>query len=196
MARLHSSVIFLSRASRAVGGFCVFVWLIAAGIDLFLGPDVASTPNTTLFIAVWPSTVLYLVPGVILFLAGALVRTGRLWAAVIILLISILSLFKLAVLLLPMTGPYFQQPLGCEIPVRLLCALLSVACAYAWEDLVEMNRTRSRRPRGVPRIIQTETPAPAPKPAPPRQRTPPPSTRIPRPKIRRDNPPESKTPWS
>ena len=196
MARLHPTVIFLSRATRAVGGFCVFVWLIAAGFDLFLGPDVTSNPSATLLQAVWPSTVLYLVPGIVLFLAGAIVRTGRLWAAVIVLLISILSLFKLAFLLVPMTGPYFQQPLGCEIPARVLCALLSVACAYAWEDLVEMNRTRPRRPRGVPRIVAAQVPAPAPKPAPPRQRVPPPSTRIPRPSIRRDNPPESKTPWS
>jgi hypothetical protein len=196
MARAYSTVIFLSRATRAVAGFCLFVWIVAVGVAVFSDPQFNSNPGPEFMAAFWPATILYFIPGTILFISGALVRTGRLWAAVIVLLISILSLFKLAFLLVPMTGPYFDPPLGCEIPVRLLCATLSVGCAYAWEDLTEMNRTRPRRPRGTPRIIQTPPPPKPPQPAPPKFKTPPPSTKIPRPNLRREKPPQSRTTWS
>ncbi len=196
MARAYSTVIFLSRATRAVAGLCLFVWIVAVGIAVFSDPQFNSNPGPEFMAAFWPATILYFIPGTILFISGALVRTGRLWAAVIVFLISILSLFKLAFLLVPMTGPYFDPPLGCEIPVRLLCATLSVGCAYAWEDLTEMNRTRSRRPRGTPRIIQTPPPPKPPHPAPLKFKTPPPSTNIPRPNLRREKPPQSRTTWS
>jgi hypothetical protein len=196
MARAYSTVIFLSRATRAVAGFCLFVWIVAVGIAVFSDPNFNSNPGPEFMAAFWPATILYFIPGSILFISGALVRTGRLWAAVIVLLISILSLFKLAFLLLPYTGPYFAPPLGCELPVRLLSAVLSVGCAYAWEDLTEMNRTRSRRPRGTPRIIQTPPPPKPPQPAPPKFKTPPPHTKIPRPKLQREKPPQSRTTWS
>jgi hypothetical protein len=193
MARAYSTVVFLSRATRAVAAFCLFVWIVAVGVAVFSDPQFNSNPGPEFMAAFWPATILYFIPGSILFISGALVRTGRLWAAVIVLLISILSLFKLAFLLVPTTGPYFDPPLGCEIPVRLLCALLSVGSAYAWEDLTEMNRTRSRRPRGTPRMIQTP---PSPKPPPPKFKTPPPHTNIPRPNLRREKPPQSRTTWS
>lgn len=194
MARIHTTVIFLSRATRSVGAFCVFVWLIAAGMALFSDPQFPAQLTSELIAALWPASMLYLAPGLVLFLCGALVRTGRLWAGVIILVVSILSLFKLAFLLLPMPGPYWSPPVGCELPVRLLCALLSVACAYAWEDLIEMNRTRPRRPRGSPRIVPTPPAVRFSAPAPARHKVPPPSTKIPRPKLRREKPPDTKTP--
>jgi hypothetical protein len=97
-----------------------------------------------------------------------------------------MSLFKLVLLLLPMTGPYFNAPLAAELTVRIACALLSVPCAYAWEDLAEMNRTRGHRPRSV-RIAEPDLPADPP---------PPPASNIARPRPRRNEPPKSQTPWS
>ncbi|MGD0770398.1 MAG: hypothetical protein ABSB42_19615 [Tepidisphaeraceae bacterium] len=200
-----SNVVFLSRAARLAGAICLFVWLIAGGIVLLSDPNFPNRSRQELIEMLQPTCVLYLAPGVVLILMGVLIKTGRLWPGTIVLLISISALFKLVLLLLPLTGPYFKAPVAAELTARIACALLSVPCAYAWEDLVEMNRTRGRRPRRV-RVVEPEPPAeppppappppPSPPPAPPRITAPPPVTNLPRPRLRRDEPPASQTPWS
>jgi hypothetical protein len=188
----HPTVVFLSRATRLVGAVCIFIWLIASGINLLGEPG--STPGSTLDLInmLEPTTMLYLLPGLALWLLGTLVKTGRLWPAPIILLIGVLSLFKLVLLLLPMRGPIFDAPLWFELPARIACAMLCAPCVFAWEDLTEMDRTRSRR-RKYGRMTNPPTyPPPTTWPAP----RPPPPARTPRPKIRPEDPPSSRTPWS
>jgi hypothetical protein len=224
------TVVFLARATRLTGGICLLIWLIAVGIAIFSSPD-QSTPNPTVnFLQEMEASAgLYLVPGVILFVLAGIVKAGRLWPAPVILLISALSLAKLVLLMTALGGPFFQPPLSCEIPARLACAMLSVGCVYAWEDLADMNRTRWRTRRGSrmmqtpraeavqpPQAVQSPRPAqstrtgqsPPAKPktgsasskpaAPPGgyRAPPPPSTQIPRPRLKRDEPPSSQTPWS
>ena len=208
MGSSASTVVFLSRAARLAGAICLFVWLIAGGIVLLSDPNFPNRSRYELIELLEPTSILYLAPGLILLLLGALIKTGRLWAGTIVLLISISALFKLVLLLLHLPGPYFNAPLAAELTVRIACALLSVPCAYAWEDLSEMNRTRGRRARRV-RVVEPDLPVdppppPAPPPppptsppAPPRLRAvPPPVTNLPRPRLRRDEPPASQTPWS
>jgi hypothetical protein len=186
------TVVFLSRAARLVGATCILVWLIAGGINLLGAADSASTSTPDLFSMLEPTVILYLLPGLVLFAMGALVKSGRLWPAPIILLISILSLFKLVLLLLPMRGAIFNSPLSCELPARIACALLCLPCVFAWEDLAEMNRTRARR-RPYARITDsTKYFPPSTWPAP----RPPPPARTKRPPIRPEDPPRSQTPWS
>ena len=184
------AVVFLSRAVRLVGAACVFFSLIAGGMRALVDPNFATRSNQEIIRMLEPVAILYLLPGVILFICGVMVKARRLWPAPVVLLISVLSLFKLVLLLVHLPGPPFNAPVLWEVPVRIVCAALSVPVVFAWEDLAEVNRTRSRRRRA--RIIQSPTvnlpPASFPKP-------PPPSTKIPRRSIRPDDPPTSKTPW-
>jgi len=186
----HSTVVFLSRATRLVGAACVLVWLIASGINLIATAD--STPSSTLDLLAMlgPTAVLYLLPGLVLIAMGAMVETGRLWPAPIILLIGILSLFKLVLLLLPIRGAIFNPPLSCELPTRIACALLCLPCVFAWEDLAEMDRTRGRRrpAAAVPDSTKYFPPTTWPAPPPPARSKHTPS--------RPENPPSSQTPWS
>ncbi len=139
----HSTVVFLSRATRLVGAACILVWLIASGINLTAAADSTTSSTPNLISTLGPAVVLYLIPGLVLIAMGAMVDTGRLWSAPIILLVGILSLFKLVLLLVPMRGAIFNPPLSCELPTRIACALLCLPCVFAWEDLAEMNRTRA-----------------------------------------------------
>lgn len=197
MGVIPPTVLFLARAARLAGAFCILIWLIAAGITLLANPDLAAGASPDLMHALEPSATLYLLPGLVLMLAGFLVKAGRLWPAPVILLISILSLFKLVLLLLPLRGPIFAAPLWFELPARIVGVMLSVPCVFAWEDLSEVNRTRARRRKSRARtsLLANQTfPAPPP-PAFPPIRPPPPSRRC-RPPIRPDDPPTSRTPWS
>jgi hypothetical protein len=194
MGLIPTTVVFLARATRIAGAICILVWLIGSGIIFMSNPELAAGANPALIGTLEPTAWLYLFPGLILLLTGFLVKTGRLWPAPIILLISILSLFKLVLLLLPMRGPIFGAPLSLELPARIACALLSVPCVFAWEDLAEMNRTRARRPKPS-RLATSETFAGFPSPVVP-PLPPPPTTRIRRPPIRPDDPPAARTPWS
>ena len=115
----HSTVVFLSLAARLVGAACILVWLIASGIIFLSVADPASSSTPDLFSILEPTVVLYLLPGLILLVLGTLVKAGRLWPAPIILLIGILSLFKLVLLLLPMRGAIFNAPFSCELPARI-----------------------------------------------------------------------------
>jgi len=200
MGSKPSTVVFLSRAAEIVGAICLIVWLIAGGIVLLSDPNLPHRSKHELIEMLEPTSVLYLAPGLVLLLMGALIKTGRLWPAPIVLLIGILSLFKLVLLLRPPIGLYFNAPLAAELTVRIACALLSVPCAYAWEDLAEMNRTRGRRRRSVPIADLTPPAAPPPPPppaAPPRRPSAPPQVApTARPRLRRDEPPASQTPWS
>jgi hypothetical protein len=194
MGQAPPAVVFLSRATRIVGALCLFFSLVAGGIRMLSDPNIASASPPEIIHLIEPIAILYLLPGLILLICGVMVKAGRLWPAPIILLISFLSLFKLVLLLVHLPGPLFNTPLSWELPVRIICAALSVPCVFAWEDLAEVNRTRARRRRrGLP--VQSPTvnlpPAPASFPKPP-----PPSTKIPRRPIRPDDPPTSKTPWS
>jgi hypothetical protein len=186
------TVVFLSRAARLVGAGCILVWLIASGISLLAvaGSSSGSTPD--LFTLLEPTVLLYLLPGLVLIALGALVKAGRLWPVLIILLISILSLFKLVLLLLPMRGAIFNAPLSCELPARIACALLCLPCVFAWEDLAEMNRTRARRRPYAKTTNSTKYFPPSTWPAP----RPPPPARTRRPPIRPEDPPSSQTPWT
>jgi hypothetical protein len=188
------SVIIFSRATRIVGAACILVWLIAGGVTFFTDPNFTSRSIPEMIQSLEPTALLYLFPGLILVMLGAIVKGGRLWPAPIIFLISILSLFKLVLLLVPIHNTFLKVPLYYELPPRIACALLSVLCVFAWEDLAEMNRTRARRGNslqftspppspGLPRI-----PRPTPRPPPP--------SKIPRHKIRPEEPPSSQTPWS
>jgi len=194
MGSKASTVVFLSRAAGLAGAICLIVWLIAGGIVLLSDPNLPNRSKQELIELLEPTAILYLAPGLVLLLMGALIKTGRLWPAPIVLLISILSLFKLVLLLRPSTAHYFSEPLAAELTVRIACTLLRVPCAYAWEDLAEMNRTRGRRRRNV--RIADPNPPPAPPPAPPARPKAPPVAAAPRPRLRRDEPPESQTPWS
>lgn len=190
------AVVFLSRATRVVGALCLFFSLVAGGIRVLSDPNFAAASRSEINYLLEPIAMLYLLPGLILLICGVMVKAGRLWPAPIILLVSVLSLFKLVLLLVHLPGPPFNAPLSWELPVRIICAALSVPCVFAWEDLAEMNRTRARRRRRG-HVIQSPTvnlpspPAPAAFPKPP-----PPSTKIQRRPIRPDDPPTSKTPWS
>jgi hypothetical protein len=186
------TVIFLSRAARLVGGICVLVWVITGGMDLAANPN-ANASLSDLIATLEPTAILYLLPGAILLICGVAIKAGRLWPAPIIFLLSILSLFKLVLLLLPMRGPFFQTPLGCELPARILCTVLCVPCIYAWEDLAEQNRTRWRRRRygrrgNLDSGFPTPTTWPAAKPPPPARRK--------RKQVQPEDPPTSQTPWS
>jgi len=193
MVAIPSTVVFLARAARLVGAICVFIWLIAAGMTLLGDPNVATRSRQEIIAMLEPTAALYLLPGMILLLAGLMAKAGRLWAAPVILLVGILSLFKLVLLLVKLPGPILHPPLFWELPARILCAALSVPCAFAWEDLAEMNRTRARRTRRLRVADRAEAAEVAPQAYPP---PPPPATRIPRRPIRPDDPPGSQTPWS
>jgi hypothetical protein len=192
MGVIPPNVVLLSRAARLVGAGCIIVWMIAAGIAVFGPGNGPSAPVPDLMTVLEPGILLYLAPGLVLFAMGMLAKMGRLIAAPIILFISIASLFKLVLLLLPMTGLLFDAPLACELPARTACALLCLPCVFAWEDLAEMNRTRARRRpyAGFPNSTKHFPPStwPAPRPPPP--------ARTRRPPIRPDDPPTSHTPWS
>jgi hypothetical protein len=102
----------------------------------------------------------------------------------LIFIISVLSLFKLVILPADLSGPYFDAPLYLELPVRGLCALLSVACGYAWPDLTDMRRMRNGPVRdGERRMDVPPTATPARK------------ENLPRRAPKRDDPPASQTPW-
>ena len=186
----HSTVVFLSRATRLVGAACILVWLIASGINLTAAADSTTSSTPNLISTLGPAVVLYLIPGLVLIAMGAMVDTGRLWSAPIILLVGILSLFKLVLLLVPMRGAIFNPPLSCELPTRIACALLCLPCVFAWEDLAEMNRTRARRPPSATVPDPTKYFPPTTWPAPP------PPARTKRAPIRPGDPPGSHTPWS
>jgi hypothetical protein len=194
MPKFAANVMFLSRAARLVGALIVLLWLASSAVAVFTDPNFQGRKPAEIFEMLQPSVVLYLVPGVALIICGLMVRAGRLWPAPVIFLISILSLFKLVLLLVHLPGPLFNAPLYWEIPVRVLSAALSVPCAFAWEDLAEMDRTRARRSqRGRPSdIVSGNSIAP---PAPP-NRTPPRTVRTQRQPIRPDDPPGAQTPWS
>jgi hypothetical protein len=187
------TVSFLSRATRLTAVICAICWLAATGIAFFGSSNLASRTSVDVINAFFAPIVLYLVPAVVLFALASQAKEGHMWANATILAVCILSLFKLVLLVTDLTGPYFNPPLSCELPARIACALLSVACIYAWEDVADMNRTRSH-------ATAREIPiAPAAKVNPPPRRkpqTPPPVTSIPRQKTRREDPPPSHTPWS
>jgi hypothetical protein len=217
------TVTFLRRATRIVAAICIVCWIIASGIVFVTAPDLTSRSPADLIQSLTPPIILYLVPGVILLMLASLVKSERLVAAPLILLIGGLSLFKLVLLATSLKGPYFAPPLSSELPARIAAALLSVACVYAWEDLSDLSRNRPRAgaktvtmepltkvhapKRRVPlsplpaptkqKATQQQSPPlkpQSPKPEPPKP--PPPSTSIPRPRLRRDEPPPSHTPWS
>jgi len=188
------TVVFLARATRIAGAVCILIWLIASGINLLANPDLVAGASPELIGTLEPTAALFLLPGLVLLVLGVMVNAGRLWPAPIILLISVLSLFKLVLLLLPMRGPIFTAPLYCELPARIACAILSVPCVFAWEDLAEVNRTRARRPKAS--RLANQTFAVPPRPVYPPVPPPPPRARIQRPPIRPDDPPSSRTPWT
>jgi len=186
------TIVFLARAARIVGAVCILIWLIDFGINLLSEPNTGTAQDLTGMLE--PIIALYLVPGVILLVMGILVKMGRLWPTVVIFLIGVLSLFKLVLLLIPLQAPIFNTPLVCEIPARIACAFLCVPCAFAWEDLAELSRTRGRR-RKFGRISTPAShfPPPSTWPAP---RPPPPARSRPRQKIQPEDPPSSHTPWT
>jgi hypothetical protein len=179
------TVTFLARASRAIGVLTLVAWLIDCIVLLNSGSGPASAKTGELLILLLPTVPLYALPGLILLICSKSVDNGRPAAVAIIFIISILSLFKLVLLAGSFEGPYFDMPLYLELPVRGFFTLLSVACAYAWPDLMDMKRMRSSPPRG--NSMQ-------PKPFPPRP-VPPPSGQLPRLRPKRDDPPASQTPW-
>jgi hypothetical protein len=237
------TVAFLWRATRIVAALCVVVWIIASGIAIVGDPNLSSHSPLDSLHNLIPPIILYLIPGAALFILASMARSNKLIAAPLIFLIGALSLFKLVLLATSLKGPYFTAPLSCELPARIACALLCVASVYAWEDLADIGRTRSRYgskpivmsrattvhppPRRAPTSPRSAPPQATPppqkappqktpqqqpmaqkptsqKPAtqkpplhiPPSQKPPPPATSVPRPPLRRDEPPPSHTPWS
>jgi hypothetical protein len=221
MAYSSHTVAFLWRATRIAAAICMVCWIIASGIVFVTDPNVTSRSPADLVQLLTPPIVLYLLPGVILLMLASVAKSERLIAAPLILLIGGLSLFKLVLLATALKGPYFAPPLSSELPARIACALLSVACVYAWEDLSDMSRNRSRaRTKTVTMSPATNVHPPkrrvplSPVPPPPQQKTTqqksapskppqqkppppkPPATSAPPPRIRRDEPPPTHTPWS
>ncbi len=171
------TVMFLARAARAVGALTLLAWVIDCGVVYYSGRD-------GLIAQLGPTLVLFALPGVLMIACAKSAENGRSAAVALIFFISVLSLFKLVILVGDLTGPYFNVPLYLELPVRGLSALLSVACAYAWPDLTDMRRMRNgpvhegERRLGVPPIA-----------------TPARKENSPRRPPKRDDPPASQTPW-
>ena len=162
------TVSFLWRSTRMIAALCAVIWLIASGMALFGNPKLSSQSPLDTANSLLAPAVLYLFPGVILFILAMQARKGRRWAAGLILLVSLLSLVKLVLLATSLSGPYFNQPLSCELPVLLSCAFLSFACVFAWEDLSDISRTRSRPGAVAVPIVAPAKPIAAPtKPVPP-----------------------------
>ena len=84
------SIVILSRSTRVVGTLCILTWLLVGGTRLSTDPNFANLPIADMIQYIAPSAALYLVPGIILFLLGLMVKAGRLWAAPLIFVISIL----------------------------------------------------------------------------------------------------------
>ncbi len=135
------TVTFLSRAVWIVALLTLAAWVIDCGV-IFYSNSTGGKP-VELIGQLFPPLPLYALPGVILLMCAKSVERGKHMAAGIIFIISILSLFKLVLLVSPLQGPYFDVPLYLELPVRISAALLSVACAYSWSDLADMKRTRN-----------------------------------------------------
>jgi len=190
------SVSFLAGASQFVGGLSVLAWLYCAGIEYLNNPNIIHAPPLQIGQALQVPSVLYLVPGIFLIVLGRRINAGRLWPALGLVILSGLSLFKLVALITDLHGPYLKPPLECEIPIRILMALLGVACVPAWQDLSEINRTRGRRVKRAKPRREYAAPAPVGRISPITLLTPPPVTTIPRPRMRRDEPPSEQTPWS
>ena len=186
------TVAFLSRATVLTALICAICWLADTGIAFFGSPNLTSQSSVDVVNVFVAPIILYLSPAVVLFALASQVKAGHLWANAVILAICIFSLFKLVLLVTTLTGPYFAPPLSCELPSRIACALLSVACVYAWEDVDDMSRTRSH---ATAREIPIPTAAKV-NPPPRRKPPPPPVTSIPRQRPRREDPPPSHTPWS
>jgi len=164
-------------------------WLIDCGMLFNSGPGPAGVKPAELIGLLLPTVPLYALPGLILLICAKSVDNGRPAAAVIIFVLSILSLFKLVLLPASFDGPYFDAPLYIELPVRGLFALLSVACAYAWPDLIDMKRTQI-----TPSQRNEDRQSDRPRPFPPRP-APTPTGQLPRPRPKRDELPPSQTPW-
>jgi hypothetical protein len=179
------TVTFLARASRVVGVLTLVAWVIDCIMLFNSGSGPAGAQAGELLILLLPTVPLYAFPGLILLICSKSVDNGRPVAVAIIFIISILSLFKLVLLPSSLEGPYFDVPLYLELPVRGLFTLLSVACAYAWPDLMDMKHTRFPPPGRNP--VQ-------PKPFPARP-VPPPTPHLSRRRPKRDDPPASQTPW-
>jgi hypothetical protein len=144
MAYNSHTVAFLWRATRIASAICVVSWIIASGIVFVINPGLRSSPPADFMQALTAPVILYLIPAAILWMLSSLAKSGQLLAAPLILLVGGLSLFKLVLLATSLKGPYFTPPLASELPARIACALLSVACVYAWEDLADISRNRSR----------------------------------------------------
>jgi hypothetical protein len=172
------TVMFLARAARAVGAMTL-------GVLFYSGPDGASAKSSELFALLAPTLALYALPGVMLVVCAKSAENGRSAGVSIIFILSVLSLFKLVILPAGFAGPYFDAPLYLELPVRGLCAMLSVACAYAWPDLTDMKRLQNVSPR---RVADRQLPFPP-------TAAPTPTEQLPRPRPKRDEPPASQTPW-
>ena len=196
MRSASPSVAFLAGASQLVGGLCILAWIYCGGIVYLNDPNLLHAKPLRIIQAIQAPNMLYLVPGILLVLMALRIKAGHLWPAAGLLILSGLSLFKLVVLITDFAGPYLHPPLECEIPIRILTAFLGVACVPAWQDLSEISRTRGPKPK---RVKPEEKPVELPRPF--RESrisllTPPPVTTIPRPRMRRDEPPSAQTPWS
>jgi hypothetical protein len=183
------TIVFLARAARMVGALTLVAFFVDCTVLFYSGPPVAGAKAAGVVLQLWPPLVLYAAPGLILLLCARFVRRGRPAAAAIIFLIGVLSLFKLAVLPISPEGSVFDAPLYLELPIRGLCALLSIASAYAWWDLTDLKRTWTAPPRR-----SGDLPRPGPKGFPPWP-APTPTEQLPRPRPKRDEPPPSQTPW-
>jgi hypothetical protein len=178
------TVMFLARAARGVGTLTLLAWVIDCGVLIYSGRDGASVKWSELIGLLAPTLVLFALPGVLMIVCAKSAENGRAAGVGIIFIISVLSLFKLVVLPADLSGPYFDVPLYVELPVRGLCALLSIACAYAWPDLTDMRRMRNARVRDGARRLDVPPIA-----------TPARKENLPRRPPKRDDPPASQTPW-
>jgi hypothetical protein len=179
------TVMFLARAARGIGALTLAAWVIDCGVLFYSGSGGASVKPSELFGLLAPTLALYALPGVMMVVCAKSVENGRPAGVAVIFIISVLSLFKLVILPAGFSGPYFDVPLYLELPVRGLCALLSVACAYAWPDLMDMRRMRNAPPR---RMTDRQIAFPP-------MAAPTPTEQLPRPRPKRDEPPASQTPW-
>ena len=197
-----SNVIFLSRAVRLVGEICLFIWLIVGGIVVLSDPGFRSRSGQELIEMIQPICVLYLRAGRNPDSDGGADQNRAALAWNDCPAHQHLGPVQAGASPPAVDRPLFQRAAGGRDDGANCLALLSVPCVYAWEDLVEMNRTRGRRPKRV-RIVESDALAEPPPPPPPPLPPPAPPAdgaaaghQHSRPRLRRDEPPASQTPWS